>query len=145
MNSILMAVLVSVSAGGTAAEMASSTREAEGWYAFDFGTATSPVAPGFRRASKETVYNRERGHGWGSPPGKPGRHLSGSNYTGPSSAVAGLFDRDRAGGRQAIATDDIRRDLVMVQGSYHSVDHNSIWYPFWKGTVYADPVNLTIT
>jgi len=32
-----------------------------------------------------------------------------------------------------------------VQGRYHSWDESTVSLPFWRGTIYSDPVNLTIT
>lgn len=63
---------------------------------FDFGTATSPVEPGYTRVSGDTVYSASTGYGWASPVGA----------------------RDRGG-----APDDLRRDNCLPgPGSAFYVD-----------------------
>ena len=94
-------------------------REGTRWYAFDFGTAKSPVTPTFTGVCRNTPYRKEAGYGWMAPTGKVGRHLDDSNFTPPSKVVPGLNDRDRSAGKKALA-DVLNRDFVAAMGYYHT-------------------------
>ncbi|MDH7569788.1 MAG: hypothetical protein QHJ73_09410 [Armatimonadota bacterium] len=84
---------------------------ADGLRRFDFGTDTSPVAPGYTAVTKDTLYAPGRGYGWVMPPEESAR-VPAAPAAKPGS-IPGLFDRDREVGTE------LTRDLVMSVRTYH--------------------------
>jgi hypothetical protein len=81
-------------------------------FRFDFGTAGSPVWPGFTPVSKETVYNAPRGYGWLPVARQPGTGTEVTPQLGKEGDIPGLMDRDRG------APDELAEDFCFAQAAY---------------------------
>lgn len=98
---------------------AGAVTDAEGmkWYAFQFGPTNSPAVPLFTRVTKDMLCTKATGYGWTVPTGNVGKPMNEGGLMQPSSAVAGLIDRDRATDKTVV--DPVSRAFVGAEGAYH--------------------------